>query len=53
MGPKHMIDVMGMGQFEELEIVKRDREQGKSTNYKVVLCKAKGGKWLVVAIDLI
>lgn len=54
LGPVHEVEVIGMRQFEELEMVKRQMEAGKRQDYKVVLLETlKPKTYLIVAVELL
>lgn len=38
LGPVHDIEVVGMRRFEELEVVRSEKEKGRDIAFKVILC---------------
>lgn len=48
------LQITGLRAFPEMEIVKKETEQGRRTHYKVVLCElAQPKHYLLVAVELL
>jgi len=54
LGPLHEVEVVGMRHFQELDVVKSEKEKGRNIPFKVVLCKTKKlNCYLIAAVDFL
>ena len=54
LGPVHDVEVVGMRRFEELEVVRSEKEKGREIAFKVILCETKKKDcYLIAGIDFL